>query len=59
MGKSTLKPPAKGEKPESPERYQKDQETLLLQVKHFLTGRHNCWLAENDDKKYAVSLDKI
>ncbi|XP_032912938.1 coiled-coil domain-containing protein 77 isoform X2 [Catharus ustulatus] len=33
MGKSTLKPPAKGEKPESPERYQKDQETLLLQVK--------------------------
>ncbi|KAF4787824.1 Coiled-coil domain-containing protein 77 [Turdus rufiventris] len=33
MEKSTLKPQAKGEKPESSERYQKDQETLLLQVK--------------------------
>ncbi|NXT63284.1 CCD77 protein, partial [Chaetops frenatus] len=31
--KSTLKPTAKGEKPESPGRYQKDDETLLLQVK--------------------------
>ncbi|NWT60894.1 CCD77 protein, partial [Erythrocercus mccallii] len=31
--KSTSKPAAKGEKPESSERYQKDEETLLLQVK--------------------------
>ncbi|NWZ36365.1 CCD77 protein, partial [Brachypodius atriceps] len=31
--KSTSKPTAKGEKPESSERYQKDDETLLLQVK--------------------------
>ncbi|NXC08321.1 CCD77 protein, partial [Orthonyx spaldingii] len=31
--RSTLKPAAKGEKPESPERYQRDDETLLLQVK--------------------------
>ncbi|NXV02738.1 CCD77 protein, partial [Cettia cetti] len=31
--KSTSKPTAKGEKPESSERYQKDYETLLLQVK--------------------------
>ncbi|NWZ64299.1 CCD77 protein, partial [Acrocephalus arundinaceus] len=33
MEKSTSKPTAKGEKPESSERYQKDDETLLLQVK--------------------------
>ncbi|NWY46630.1 CCD77 protein, partial [Sylvia atricapilla] len=31
--KSTSKPTVKGEKPESSERYQKDDETLLLQVK--------------------------
>ncbi|KFV04831.1 Coiled-coil domain-containing protein 77, partial [Tauraco erythrolophus] len=30
--RSTLKPAAKGEKPESPERYQRDNQTLLLQV---------------------------
>ncbi|XP_063251129.1 coiled-coil domain-containing protein 77 isoform X7 [Prinia subflava] len=33
MEKSTSKPTAKGEKPETSERYQKDDETLLLQVK--------------------------
>ncbi|NXY38683.1 CCD77 protein, partial [Pomatorhinus ruficollis] len=33
MEKSTSKPTAKGEKPESSERYQKDDETLLLQVR--------------------------
>ncbi|NXQ28445.1 CCD77 protein, partial [Alaudala cheleensis] len=33
MEKSTSKPTVKGEKPESSERYQKDNETLLLQVK--------------------------
>ncbi|NWW81490.1 CCD77 protein, partial [Climacteris rufus] len=31
--RSTSKPTAKGEKPESPERYHRDDETLLLQVK--------------------------
>ncbi|NXL63580.1 CCD77 protein, partial [Chordeiles acutipennis] len=30
--RSTSKPTAKGEKPESPERYQRDNQTLLLQV---------------------------
>ncbi|NXN66387.1 CCD77 protein, partial [Himantopus himantopus] len=30
--RSTSKPAAKGEKPESPERYQRDNQTLLLQV---------------------------
>ncbi|NWT84972.1 CCD77 protein, partial [Lanius ludovicianus] len=33
MEKNTSKPTAKGEKPESPERYKRDDETLLLQVK--------------------------
>ncbi|NXH25583.1 CCD77 protein, partial [Myiagra hebetior] len=33
MERNTSKPTAKGEKPESPERYKKDDETLLLQVK--------------------------
>ncbi|NXM45061.1 CCD77 protein, partial [Gymnorhina tibicen] len=33
MGRSASKPKAKGEKPESPERYKRDDETLLLQVK--------------------------
>ncbi|XP_041906269.1 coiled-coil domain-containing protein 77 isoform X2 [Corvus kubaryi] len=33
MERNTSKPTAKGEKPESPERYKRDDETLLLQVK--------------------------
>ncbi|NWY19076.1 CCD77 protein, partial [Aphelocoma coerulescens] len=33
MERNTSKPTAKGEKPESPERYKRDNETLLLQVK--------------------------
>ncbi|NWI75168.1 CCD77 protein, partial [Dryoscopus gambensis] len=33
MERNTSKPKAKGEKPESPERYKRDDETLLLQVK--------------------------
>ncbi|NXC61364.1 CCD77 protein, partial [Aleadryas rufinucha] len=33
MERNTSKPTAKGEKPGSPERYKKDDETLLLQVK--------------------------
>ncbi|XP_035754024.1 coiled-coil domain-containing protein 77 isoform X2 [Egretta garzetta] len=32
MKRSTSKPSAKGEKPESPQRYQRDNQTLLLQV---------------------------
>ncbi|NXO10147.1 CCD77 protein, partial [Oriolus oriolus] len=33
MERNTSKPTAKGEKPEGPERYKRDDETLLLQVK--------------------------
>ncbi|NXA67914.1 CCD77 protein, partial [Mohoua ochrocephala] len=33
MERNAAKPTAKGEKPESPERYKRDDETLLLQVK--------------------------
>lgn len=35
MERNTSKPAAKGEKPGSPERYKRDDETLLLQVKTF------------------------